>query len=83
MMGFQSAQNAQLLNQNATRIKLIHLFKEVAMDYNAIPFLPVLAVVTFARFIGSVNYQIKLVKVSHPQNYTNITRKTAQRTISN
>ena len=52
MMGFQSAQNAQLLNQDATRIKLIHLFKEVAMDYNAITFLPVLAVVTFARFIG-------------------------------
>ena len=32
MMGFQSAQNAQLLNQDATRIKLIHLFKEDAMD---------------------------------------------------
>ena len=37
------------------------------MDYNAITFLPVLAVVTFARIIGSVNYQIKLVKVSHPE----------------
>ena len=72
-MGFQSAQNAQLLNQDATRIKLIHLFKEVAMDYNAITFLPVLAVVTFARFNGLANYQIMHVKVIHPQNYTTTT----------
>ena len=67
-MGFQSAHEVRLLNQDATRIKLIHLFKEVAMDYNAITFLSGLAVVTFARFIGSVNYQIMLVKVSQPQN---------------